>query len=387
MKKMKKSLRLLVMLTAVMLFSLIIPFSGFCQPASRNAAGCLPSFPDRNGWYGGDGAYSIPLDNGRTLWLFGDTFVADGEGRQNRVDMDLVLGTTLAISTCSEEGRFTIRYFLKKRAGRFVSSFGDTQWMWPQDPFKVHDRLYIPLVAIESRPEMEGPFKFKIVGHKIAMIRDYHCEDPHDWSVEFLDWSAAVPASVAALAATSVVHGKEVYFYPLCVPSEKAPGVVGNILIRIPTDRLHDPSEAMEYYAKDDTWRKGLDPANAKIVLDAGVSEFSVRFHESQKRWIAVYLSVHDKGNKLLHRSAERLEGPWSEPKVLIPVIPEVNPTDPKYDKNNFCYAGKEHIQFARNGKLMTTYVCNSLDDPDKRINYIRSNLHLYRPIVNEVLY
>ena len=77
----------------------------------------------------------------------------------------------------------------------------------------------------------------------------------------------------------------------------------------------------------------------------------------------------HNKGDRLLYRSAEKLEGPWSEPKVLIAVIPEVNPTDPKYHKNNFCYAGKEHIQFAKEGKLVTTYVCNSLDDPDKRIN------------------
>ncbi len=100
----EKSLRLLVSLAAVMMFSLLPFFSGVCHPASRNAAGCLPSFPDRDGWYGGDGAYSILLDDGRTLWLFGDTFVSDREGRQNRVDMDLVLGTTLAISTCSKEG-------------------------------------------------------------------------------------------------------------------------------------------------------------------------------------------------------------------------------------------------------------------------------------------
>jgi hypothetical protein len=382
-----KSLQLLVSLAAVLMFSVLPLFSGLCHPASPDAAGCLPSFPDRDGWYGGDGAYSILLDDGRTLWLFGDTFASDGEDRKNRVDMDLVLGTTLAISTCSNEGRFNIRYFLKKKEGRFISSFGDTQWMWPQDPFTVHDRLYIPLVVIEPAPEREGQFKFRMTGQKIAMIRNYHGKDPHRWSVEYLDWSAAIPSGVAALAATSVVSGREVYFYPFCVPSASTPGVLGNILVRIPTDRLNDPAGAMEYYAKDDTWRKGLDPGKAKIVLDAGVSELSVRYHRSLKRWIAVYLSPQNKGDRLLYRSAEKLEGPWSEPKVLIAIIPEVNPTDPKYHKNNFCYAGKEHIQFAAEGTLVTTYVCNSLDDMDKRINFIRNNLFLYRPIVNVVPY
>lgn len=360
---------------------------GCCRLTISGGADCIPGFPDRDGWYGGDGAYSILLDHGRTLWLFGDTFVSDHEGRQDRVDMDIVLGTTLAISTCGNGGEFDIRYFLKKKQGRFVSFFGDPEWMWPQDPFKAEDRLYIPLVVIEADPKIEGPFKFRIAGHKIAMIRNYHGRDPVDWSVEYLDWSAAVPPGVAALAATSVVYGKMVYFYPFCVPSEEAPAVLGNILVRIPTDRLHDPETAMEYYAQDDTWRKGLDPAKAKIVLDACVSELSVRYHEGRKRWIAVYLSADKKGDRMLYRSAERPEGPWSDPEALITSIPEVNPGHPRYHAGNFCYAGKEHIQFAREEKLVTTYVCNSLDDMEQRINFIRKNLFLYRPIVNVVPY
>ncbi|MGD0169737.1 MAG: hypothetical protein ABSE54_08445, partial [Smithella sp.] len=60
---------------------------------------CLPVFPDKDGWYGGDGAYSIKLDQERTLWLFGDTFVSREKGRKDRIDMDFIAGTTLAIST------------------------------------------------------------------------------------------------------------------------------------------------------------------------------------------------------------------------------------------------------------------------------------------------
>lgn len=372
--------------TAMVIFLLPLFILG-CHTVARGPAGCLPSFPDRDGWYGGDGAYSILLDDERTLWLFGDTFVSDREGRRERVGMDLVMGTTLAISTCSQDGGFDIRYYLKKKGGRFVSSFGDGQWLWPQDPFKVHGQLYIPLLAVEHAPETEGPFKFRIVGHKLALIRDFHHQDPHRWSVEYLDWSAAIPPGVAALSPASVVYGNRVYFYPLCLPSEKTPWVRGNILIRVPVDRLHDPAGAMEYYAEDDTWQRGLDPAKAKIVLDAGASELSVRYHHRPKRWISVYLSLNNKGDRLLYRSAERLEGPWSDPKVLVAEIPEVTPADPKYHKDNFCYAGKEHIQFASDGKLVTTYVCNSLDGLDKEINFIRSHLFLYRPVVNEAAY
>ena len=96
------------------------------QPANPPPASlCLPSFPDKDGWYGGDGAYSIALDQRRTLWIFGDTFVSDDRGRKDRLGMDVILGTTLAVSTCAENNQFNIRYYLKKKDGQFASSFGE----------------------------------------------------------------------------------------------------------------------------------------------------------------------------------------------------------------------------------------------------------------------
>src|SRR5512133_2912463 len=108
-----------------------------CQspgPIARPAA-CLPAFPDRDGWYGADGAYSIGLDDRRTLWLFGDTFVSDEAGRKDRIGMDVVLGNTVAVSICRPGREFSIRYFIKKHNGRFVSFFGEKEFLWPQDPF------------------------------------------------------------------------------------------------------------------------------------------------------------------------------------------------------------------------------------------------------------
>jgi hypothetical protein len=84
------------MIRAVSLFLLLscIPLSA-CSAVLKRAhdprspsAVCLPSFPDKDGWYGGDGAYAIGLDGGRVLWLFGDTFVSDQQGRQDRTDMN-----------------------------------------------------------------------------------------------------------------------------------------------------------------------------------------------------------------------------------------------------------------------------------------------------------
>jgi hypothetical protein len=37
-----------------------------------------PDFPYREGWLGGDAAYSIPIAPDTSLWLFGDSFVRSG---------------------------------------------------------------------------------------------------------------------------------------------------------------------------------------------------------------------------------------------------------------------------------------------------------------------
>ena len=98
-------------------------------------------------------------------------------------------------------------------------------------------------------------------------------------------------------------------------------------------------------------------------------------------------LNTQNKGDRFLYQTADKPEGPWTEPKNLGEPIPEVDPKSTLYDKNNFCYAGKEHIEFARNKNLVVTYVCNSAEDMQSQTSFIRRNLFLYRPVVREIGY
>ena len=381
---MKKSLFIILLLLSFPLFS-CSTFLSEKYNAEVPQGQCLPAFPDEDGWYGGDGAYSIKLDGERTLWLFGDTFVASEEGRKDRIDMDVVLGTTLAISTCSVNSEFKIQYYLKKKNEKFVSSFGENEWLWPQDPFTVEDVLYIPLIAVKATNKKGELFNFKITGHKLARIKDYSAADPYKWNIDYIDLTPAIPREVDAFATTSVVLDNYVYFYPFYAYSKDTVNVLGNILARIPASKLDRPEGAIEYFAEDGTWLNNLNPARVKVVLDAGVSELSVRYHSADKKWIAVYLNTQNKGDRFLYQTSDKPEGPWTEPKVLGPPIPEVDLKSPLYDKNSFCYAGKEHIEFARNKNIVVTYVCNSAEDMQSQTSFIRRNLFLYRPVVREI--
>ncbi len=348
----------------------------------KHPAQCLPHFPDHDGWYGGDGAYSILLDDRRTLWLFGDTFVSDDAGRKDRIGMDVVLGNTVALSACSAQNEFSVRYFLKKQNSNFVSFFGENEFLWPQDPFIAKGVLYIPLLIIQGLPDAPAPFNFRIAGHKVARVRDFSADDPRKWPVDYLDWTPALARGIEALATTSVVFDHYVYFYPLYKYRQDTVSIAGNILARIPVDHLDQPAGAFEYLHQSGKWEKDISPESIKIIFDAAVSELSVRFHSPNQEWLAVYLSPADRGKRLLAQTSKHLDGPWSDPKPMMESVPEVDFTSSLYDPHTFCYAGKEHRQFSQNHNLVVTYVCNSSEDLTKPESFLRKNLFLYRPVV-----
>ena len=380
----KKSFWLFLLILIIPLCSCSTLSEKYTAAISRGQ--CLPSFPDKDGWYGGDGAYSIKLDGERTLWLFGDTFV-DREGRKDRINMNVILGTTLAISTCSVNNEFKIQYYLKNKNGKYVSSFGEDEWLWPQDPFIVNHILYIPLLSVTSTNKKGELFNFSITGNKLARIKDFSASDPRDWHIDYIDLTPAIPPEIAAFATTSVVFDDYVYFYPFYASSKDRVIVIGNILARIPANKIDNPTGTIEYFTKDGMWEAKLNPGKVNIVLRAGVSELSVRYRKTDKKWIAVYLSTQNKGDRFLYQTADKPEGPWTEPKVLGLPIPEVDPQSSLYDKSTFCYAGKEHIEFARYKNLVVTYVCNSAEDMQSQTSFIRRNLFLYRPVVRSVSY
>ena len=64
---------------SVCLFFLLLVIGCMAQPAVKVDVhpGFDALFDNRKGWTGADGAYSLPLSDDSTLWLFGDTWLGD----------------------------------------------------------------------------------------------------------------------------------------------------------------------------------------------------------------------------------------------------------------------------------------------------------------------
>lgn len=331
----------------------------FCCCGSLWAAGsdasCTPRFPlqmgVRNGWLGADAAYSIPLPNGLDVWIFGDTLY--GKRRIVHGKQPVMVHNTIGISACTD-GRWRIRYFIRKDAhGHPVSFFAaqhpDT-WYWALDGFRSGTDLWITLLCVRPSGGASA-LGFETCGADLARIESPGA-DPLSWKIRYFPLVAN--GAHAYPSASAVIVGKYVDIFALDEEGSRP-----LIASRIPLSGLGNPQASLEYLASDGRWRKGFKPAQAQAVMSPGISELSIRYHPELKKWVAVMFDPHAFSSHILLRTSASPTGPWSPGKVIY-TVPEMVPGNPRYDKDNFCYAAKEHPEF-EHGDLVFTYVCNTL--------------------------
>jgi hypothetical protein len=119
------------------------------------------------GWTGGDGAYSIPLPDGRILWTFGDSFLGTVNPNYSRPGSALLNNifviqegnalTTLAGGTTGQPKAYV----------RPPEQNGD--FYWPGDGTVIGDKIYMFMLRIRLTGE-GGPFGFEHVGTDVAIF-------------------------------------------------------------------------------------------------------------------------------------------------------------------------------------------------------------------------
>ena len=382
--------------TASALAALCLALAGCAAPfgpAATTSRECWPSFPYQDGWLGGDAAYAVRLSESETLWLFGDSFVGE-PGQRDRRGATFI-HNSIAKSRCEPGGRFQIRYSWGRDAEGGARAFLDPgqpgAWWWLFDGFVHDDRLYVGLLAVESAPP-HGPLAmpFRFGGMELARIENYR-DDVDEWRVEVIGLSqlrTALPGSAM------VVHDAYVYLFTFVA---QADGHYPRILTRLPLSaldgRTRDLGPALEYLAHDGAWKPGLDPQEARIVMDDSATEMSVRYAPELGKWLALY-SYPEVGagfpkarpsDAVWVRSAESVEGPWS-PRRLLFRIPELDPSYVGgFDPNTACYAAKEQPQFSKGSRITFTYVCNLFtgagQDPNAILGRLLDEMGLYRPM------
>ncbi len=330
------------------LLSIIVSSVSFCRSQ------CLPKFPYQDGWLGADNALSIKLADNKILWIFSDTFVGrDGNKDRKR---SKIIANTAAISSCSNNS-WEIEYFWKKEINDdpqpIFKSPDNKNKFWPTEVFEVNNTLYVALHEVAPRPEnADDLFNFSLKATVLAEVKDFRNKTPDEWDVTYIAWPHNFDPNDWNGAMT--IEGNYVYTFIGRIRKEYN-------LIRIHKSDLDSPLSSMEYFTRGDTWNRGYDRNDAKVVIE-GTAGGSVVYQKLIKKWVMIY-GPDFLSNEINARCAESLTGPWSKPRVIYKV-PELVPGKKNYSKTNFAYGAREHVVFTEdvNGKALITYDCNSSD-------------------------
>jgi len=335
--------------------------TSICGQTSSNKAErplLLPAFSYTQGWLGADDAYSVPIARNTSVWLFGDTFVGNKDTTLRSKAITMVRNS-VGISVCDPGAECSMQYYWQKPYTPKPRSFFDTGtddlWYWPLDGYFDGKTLYVALLAVRNKPgagaDAAFVFGFEIVGTKMATIENVHLS-PEKWHVTIQDLT-----DTHLWAGVSMIpQGRYVIWYSQMSTGE---GHGFMTAMRVPTDKMANPAGNWEYLNKANQWVAGLAGQDAMHLIEQPISEMSVRYHPSIKKWLALSPGPEFPSPRVVVRLADSPTGPWSNPQTVYE-FPEMNRNNPGYDKDTFCYAVKEHTEFAEN-KISMTYACNSV--------------------------
>jgi hypothetical protein len=361
------------------------------EPLTRVApdAGWNAVFDRTDGWTGADAAGSVDLGDGRTLWLFADTWIGkirDGK----RAPGAWIVNNTIAIHPTDKSAPWrppdphTVQFYwgpLDKEKhptawlvppttpGR-VESEENREWYWATGGGVVGSpengkgrRLIAFFFRVRRDPHGKGVWNFAIVGSSLAVI-DNLSDPPEHWRPRVFDIpkTGRIEASAGDRIPLEMLWGLSA-----CVPRETA-SAASRVLVcgtrkSGPFDMslvlARAPAESIERF---DAWRfvGGSDApssqsTDARPIAKGLVSEFSVEQVDQGGRsmWVLIQ-SEPFFGRRIFARTASRPEGPWSAPRTVYSV-PEV-----VTNRSYFTYAAKGHARLSRPGELLVTYLVNA---------------------------
>ncbi len=305
-------------------------------------------FIETNGWIGSDGDYSVSLNNGTTLWLFGDTLV--GNIRDGKREHSTFINNSIALLRSGEKPSF---FYRTNDAGHPASFFQPTDvtnsFFWPWDGIRTERGLFIFFMQVRHTDD-KSVWGFNEFATALAFVPNPE-DPPMDWKITL----RRVPFKPFGWAVMR--EGDFIYVYG----ANKKKG--GSFLARAPKEALDDFAQWRFY--TDGQWQD--DPALATPVISEAPAEGSVRWFPELHRFVTIY--TPDIFGDLVMRTADAPQGPWGDRHVVY------HCPDSQRSKAYFCYAGKMHPEMSRAGEIVVTYAVNSSNFSD-----LFSDAELYWP-------
>lgn len=291
-------------------------------------------------WIGGDDAYSIPLDDERRLWLFGDSFIAGTAGGDRRGAA--FINNSIGIQHGADPATAAMEFAWGGDGtdpDAFFPAPGGDVYRWPGHGALIGDTLLLFFMLVHDVPsppdQIETLTFFEIVGWD-ALAVDVTSHEPGSWRPRTVSLPEAPFADLVGNGGVLVDDG----FLHAHAWRDGS-----TFLARWPVSQAADADlrQPEWWCGPHDGWSREPDP-EPHVTLGEVETEFTVHRDRAAGRF--VHIQMAGLGQPRLElRVAPDLHGPWSTPAVLF---------RPREHRDAFTYAGKAHPGLAADGLAAT---------------------------------
>ncbi len=305
---------------------------------------------------GSDGFYSVPLPDGRVVWIFGDTFLGtvnpDGSREKSspvfiRNSMGVQDGDSLTTLYNVIDG-WESSFVIPPDAVKGTVFSEDSLWYWPGDGLVEDGKLKVFMTGFYQAEE--GNWGFRWVDANIAT---FSLPDINLESITPLDY----PNDMQVHWGHAVCDDDPDFTY-IYGAGDKYPFVA-----RAPKGDITAPWEFFDGTG----WVN--DSRKAKPMLDMkGSEQFSVI--KIGDKYVLMTQTGDFMSTDLVSLTSDKPYTGWGNKKLLYHPKPLSN------DKDLFAYNSVAHPYFTSNGELLVSYCVNSFDLQD-----VFQDASKYRPV------
>ncbi len=325
-----------------------VPLSAAAAPTCADVSATVDSelfdrfgdYGDTAGqWTGADSAYSVELPDGRTAWIYSDTFLGEVNETHGRPLDSAFIHNSINVDDDGEITTYTggtpeAPESLVKVAGADEGR----DWYWFGDATVHGDELQVLLVEFVKTGDTMWDFKF--AGNGVATF----------------DASTLELLSVEEVATDGINWGSAVYEnpddgYTYVYGVEDLGAQKFAHLARVAGGDL---AGGTWEYLGDGGW--STDSTETKRILEGVSNEFSVSRFQGEYTLVTGDATEILSSKIVMYRS-KSLEGPFTNKTVLY--------STPETGGNVFTYNAKAHPQLGDGHTLLITYNVNSFDTND----------------------
>ena len=311
----------------------------------------FPQFTDRlmpergGGVTGGDGSISIDLQDGRSLFMWGDSFLGDViDGERPRETSKLVIGNIFTVLS-----RDTVLSYFRGTASDPESwlvpdtTNGIGNWYWPGNGFVRDKRLH--LFMSEFRRTGNQIFDFGYVGCDYFILDAETLEPLAKYSFP------AANANGVHYGHAVVDDGDYVYNYGTLTDA------TGFASVHVARAALTNGVLQDWQYYSDGSW---IDDPTASTPLQGIQTNVSEQFNvfKLKGRYVLV-TQTRSQENEVFAAISDSPAGPFIHEKKIFKV------SDPLAEKKMFAYNTMVHPQFQKDGRILMCYNVNCFEEDD----------------------